>query len=119
LSLLGGLLLSFHSYLMDAAILLPALLILLAGTSRRSVKIAGTLLLSPLSALLLVTTPPWSSITQAGLAIFFLAATLDGCADPGVQTCVSARRDSSPGVSLKHPGHVIFTRSETRPKRAT
>jgi hypothetical protein len=40
LTLLGGLLLSFHSYLMDAAILLPATLIVLAGTTRRWLKIS-------------------------------------------------------------------------------
>ena len=77
LTLLGGLLLSFHSYLMDAAILLPALLIVVAGTTRRWMKIAGTLLLSPPAALLLVSHPPWSYVTQAGLALFFFAAVLD------------------------------------------
>jgi Glycosyltransferase family 87 len=77
LTLLGGLLLSFHSYLMDAAILLPALLIVVAGTTRRSLKIAGTLLLSPPAALLLVSHPPWSYLTQAGLAVFFFATVLD------------------------------------------
>lgn len=77
LTLLGGLLLSFHSYLMDAAILLPALLIVLAGTTSRWIKIAGTLLLSPPAALLLVSHPPWSYVTQSGLALFFFAAVLD------------------------------------------
>jgi len=77
LTLLGGLLLSFHSYLMDAAVLLPALLIVVAGTTRRWMKIAGTLLLSPPAALLLVSHPPWSYVTQAGLAVFFFATVLD------------------------------------------
>jgi Glycosyltransferase family 87 len=77
LTLLGGLLLSFHSYLMDAAILLPALLIVLAGPARRSIKISGALLLSPPAALLLVSHPPWSYLTQAALALFFFATVFD------------------------------------------
>jgi hypothetical protein len=82
LTLLGGLLLSFHSYLMDAVILLPALLIVVAGTSRRWLKIAGALLLSPPAALLLVSHPPWSYVTQAGLALFFWATVFDMRVEP-------------------------------------
>ena len=62
---------------MDAAILLPALLIVVAGTTRRWLKLAGALLLSPPAALLLVSQPPWSHLTQAGLAVFFFATVLD------------------------------------------
>jgi hypothetical protein len=85
LTLLGGLLLSFHSYLMDAAILLPALLIIVAGTTRRWVKIAGALLLSPPAALLLVSHPPWSYVTQAGLALFFFVTVFDMRSSPAEQ----------------------------------
>jgi hypothetical protein len=85
LTLLGGLLLSFHSYLMDAAILLPALLIIVAGTTRRWVKIAGALLLSPPAALLLVSHPPWPYVTQAGLALFFFVTVFDMRSSPAEQ----------------------------------
>jgi hypothetical protein len=53
------------------------LLILVTGTTRRSVKVAGALLLSPPAALLLVSQPPWSYVTQAGLAVFFFVAVYD------------------------------------------
>ncbi len=108
LTLLGGLLLSYHSYMMDAAILLPALLILMAGTTRRSLKLAGALLLSPPAALLLVSHPPWSFVPQATLAVFFFAAASDlrlSQAQPGeagdrMQT--GAAPPPQPGVSLNH-----------------
>lgn len=77
LTLVGGLLLSYHSYLMDAALLLPALLIVLSATARLWVKVWGALLLSPPAALLLVSHPPWSHTTQAALALFFFAAVFD------------------------------------------
>jgi hypothetical protein len=119
LSLLGGVLLSFHSYLMDAAILLPALLILLAGTTRRSVRIAGALLLSPPAALLLVTPPLGSRVIQSGLAVFFFAAAFDAWSARARPVCDPLRSNGHSGVPRKHTGHVIFTRSETTPKRAT
>lgn len=106
-TLLGGLLLSYHSYLMDAAILLPALLIVLAGTTRWWIKIAGTLLLSPPAALLLVSHPPGSYVTQAGLALFFAATIFDlqmARRRPGeVPKPRQALQESAePQVSLKH-----------------
>jgi Glycosyltransferase family 87 len=94
LTLIGGLLLSFHSYLMDAAILLPALLIVVSGTNRHGLKIAATLLLSPPAALLLVSHPPWSYITQAGLAAFFFATAFD---------LRLARGQSGPKPAAPHP----------------
>jgi hypothetical protein len=109
LTLLGGLLLSFHSYLMDAAIVLPALLIVVAGTSRRWLKIAGALLLSPPAALLLVSHPPWSYITQAGLALFFfatvgeLAATRRGTMYVSEPQSKARPESGDPAASLKHP----------------
>jgi hypothetical protein len=87
LALVGGLLLSYHSYLMDAVVLLPALLALLAEARRRSIKIAGALLLSPPAALLLVSQPPWSYVTQAALVVFFFAAVFH-CARNGRQNCI-------------------------------
>jgi Glycosyltransferase family 87 len=107
LTLLGGLLLSFHSYMMDAAILLPALLIVMAGTTRRSLKIAGALLLSPPAALLLVSHPPWSYLTQAGLAAFYFAAAGDLRSGPRAAQMDHSRprpipQTADPQVSLNH-----------------
>ena len=125
LTLLGGLLLSYHSYLMDAALLLPALLIVLSTTRRFWLKAAGALLLSPPAALLLVSHPPWSYVTQAALALFFFASAYDlwsaspdqsparrftesthrqaaGLSHPGESPLGNAAGNPDPAVSLKH-----------------
>jgi hypothetical protein len=132
LTLLGGLLLSYHSYLMDAALLLPALLIVLATTARYWIKAWGALLLSPPAALLLVSHPPWSYLTQVALALFFFAAVFDLGSAPNPRQTKPRRTVSKPqrpkaslpvapsapghpaganrpGSVSKTPGGVIFT----------
>jgi hypothetical protein len=71
--LLGGLLLSYHSYVMDAVILLPALLIVIAEIPRAWIKTCSALMLSPLPALVLLSQTPWARLTQAALLLMFWA----------------------------------------------
>jgi hypothetical protein len=106
LALLGGLLLSYHSYLMDAALLLPALLIVVSATNRYWIKLAGALLLSPPAALLLVSHPPWSYVTQGALALFFFAAVYD--------MGVSSRRNDALGALDPRGGLQLRGRLEPR-----
>jgi hypothetical protein len=77
LALTGGLLLSYHSYLMDAAILLPALLIVFETATLPGLKLAGAVLLSPPAALFLVSLRPMSYFIQIALVLFFFALAAD------------------------------------------
>ncbi len=103
LTLLGGLLLSYHSYLMDTAVLLPALLIVISASNQYWIKACGALLLSPPAALALVSHPPWSYATQASLALFFFAAAYDmrwPAAQPAPARAETASPRPSPAGNL-------------------
>lgn len=71
-SLIGGLLLSRHSYLLDCAILLPACLTVLALSRFRLSKAAAALLLTPPAALAIGMGSPYSAIA-VGVALALLA----------------------------------------------
>lgn len=64
-SLLGGLLLSRHSYLLDCAILLPACLTVMYEARNRACRVAAGLLLTPLSAAAIGVGAPYSSVVAA------------------------------------------------------
>jgi hypothetical protein len=73
IALIGGLLVSFHAYVMDGVILLPALLAVLVRAQAEWLKLASVLMLSPLLPMMLVSGRPYSYMMQVGLALFFLA----------------------------------------------
>jgi len=73
--LLGGLLLSYHSYLHDAATLLPALLTIVSGERPPMLKFAAYVLLFPLTYFCVVFGWPYSSfVVVIMLAIVYLMA---------------------------------------------
>lgn len=71
-SLIGGLLLSRHSYLLDCAILLPACLTVLAVSNFKMSKVAAAALLMPPGALAIGVGSPYSAIA-VGVALALLA----------------------------------------------
>jgi hypothetical protein len=73
IALIGGLLVSYHAYVMDCVILLPALLVVLVRAQAEWLKLASVLMLSPLLPMMLVSGRPYSYMMQIGLAAFFLA----------------------------------------------
>jgi hypothetical protein len=73
IALVGGLLVSYHAYVMDCVILLPALLVVLVRAQAEWLKLASVLMLSPLLPMMLVSGRPYSYMMQVGLAVFFLA----------------------------------------------
>ncbi|MEZ5396228.1 MAG: glycosyltransferase family 87 protein [Bryobacterales bacterium] len=65
----GGILLSYHSYVMDTVILVPALMIVMLRAEAHWMRLAAVILLSPMPALLLLSGPPESYVMQAGLLL--------------------------------------------------
>jgi hypothetical protein len=63
--LLGGMLLARHNYVMDLAILIPALLIILRYTTLPVIKIAAAILLAPPLMLMALQHPSYAALTTA------------------------------------------------------
>ncbi len=74
-ALTGGLLLSYHAYFVDYAILLPAALAVIASSQLAAQRLLAALLISPASYLLLVLGFPYSLAVVIGmLALIGFAA---------------------------------------------
>ena len=68
-ALTGGVLLSYHCYVMDTVILVPALMIVLLRAETDWMRLASVIFLSPLPSLLLLTGPPKSYFMHIGLLV--------------------------------------------------
>ena len=86
--LLGGVLTSYHSYLADCIILLPAVLVLRRLDTRPRLRTAGLLMLLPAP---LITGHPAAYLVQLGFAALFFAMAFK----PSIQNDSSARGRSS------------------------
>ena len=71
LALSGGLLISYHAYLSDCALLLPAAMIVYAQIKSRWVQVFAALLLTPFLYLFILAPPPASYAVQLAIAGFF------------------------------------------------
>ncbi len=69
-ALCGSLLLSYHAYLADCALLLPAVLMVCSLTSNRNLRVLGAVLLTPGFYLCLQTPPPASFFVPATILLF-------------------------------------------------
>jgi hypothetical protein len=74
-ALAGGLLASYHSYLADCTLLLPAGLIVLAETSWPALRLVAVILLTPLTSLLLLLNSPVAGAPMP-LAVLALVALM-------------------------------------------
>lgn len=77
-SLIGGLLLSRHSYLLDVAIILPACLTVLAVSRFKTSKVAAAALLMPPGALAIGVGSPYSAIAVGVALALLLGMGLEG-----------------------------------------
>jgi hypothetical protein len=73
-ALIGSLLLSYHSYLSDCALLLPAATVVYAETKSRWLRLLGALLLTPFLYFLLIAERPVTYSAQIVIAAFFAGA---------------------------------------------
>jgi hypothetical protein len=85
-ALLGGLLLSWHSYIQDAVLLLPVLALLLQGRFSAVVKISLSLAFVPFTFWMLTAGPPWSAV-PALVLLAALAGALAGSAPLNLPAC--------------------------------
>lgn len=76
-SLIGGLLLSRHSYLLDCAILLPACLTVLAVSRFRLSKIIAAVLLMPPGAMAIGMGSPYSAIAVAAALLLLVGMAME------------------------------------------
>ena len=77
LALAGGLLLSFHAYLYDAVLLLPALLVTWEGDDRPSLRMWSLLLFTPVPYLLLLAEKAWpAQLAVTGYTLTLFATEL-------------------------------------------
>ena len=77
-ALTGGLLLSYHCYMMDTVILVPALMIVLLRAETDWLRLTSVIFLSPLPPILLLTGPPKSYFMHAGLLVLLSALLYRG-----------------------------------------
>ncbi len=75
LALSGGLLISYHAYLSDCALLLPAAMIIYAQIKNRWMQVFSAILLTPFLYLFILAPPPASYAVQFTVAGFFIGAT--------------------------------------------
>lgn len=78
IALVGGLLLSFHSYLTDSVLLLPAVLAATARLRGGFAPFLGILLITPVLGFTLLMQRPASYAMQAALVLFFAALVWEG-----------------------------------------
>ncbi|HUG81253.1 MAG TPA: glycosyltransferase family 87 protein [Bryobacterales bacterium] len=71
LALSGGLLISYHAYLSDCALLLPAAMIVYAQIKNRWVQVFAALLLTPFLYMFILAPPPASYVVQFAIMGFF------------------------------------------------
>ena len=71
-SLVGGLLLSQHSYLLDTAVVLPAALTVMTLSSSKALKVVALLLLVPPTAFLIGVAYPYSAIITGVIPFLWL-----------------------------------------------
>ena len=69
--LIGGLLLSYHAYLSDCALLLPAATVVYAEARNPWLRLLGALLLTPFLYFLLIAERPATYSAQLAIAAFF------------------------------------------------
>ena len=81
-ALLGGLLISYHAYVMDTVILIPALMTILLRADVDWLRLPAVLFLSPVPPLLLLSGPPKSYLMQAGLGLLLAALTYWAVREP-------------------------------------
>jgi hypothetical protein len=76
-ALFGGVLLSYHAYLADCTILLPAMLIVCSLTSNRKIRVLGAVLLTPAFYLCLLTPRPAPYLVQTAILLFLFSMVLE------------------------------------------
>ncbi len=70
-ALSGGLLISYHAYLSDCALLLPAAMIIYTQATNRWLQLLATLLLTPFVYFFILAPPPASHVLQLTILAFF------------------------------------------------
>ena len=70
-ALTGGLLISYHAYLSDCALLLPAAMIIYTQTENRWLQLLAAVLLTPFVYFFILAPPPASHVLQLTISAFF------------------------------------------------
>ena len=75
-ALSGGLLISYHAYLSDCALLLPAAMIVYTQTTNRWLQLLAAVLLTPFVYFFILAPPPASHVLQLTILAFFAASVV-------------------------------------------